>query len=107
MSLCTKSAECMYLRRKNGTKIYRRGWRWAYSTAPSQSLHEQQRAHQGFVALVHYVLFVDLLKNIRTDHSMEVCLHVLEDEIDVAVVVCLKHILKFYDVLVLVHLWQR
>jgi hypothetical protein len=42
--------------------------------------------------LVHDVLLVDLFQDVGTDYSMEVCLHILKDKVDVAVVLGLKHI---------------
>lgn len=42
--------------------------------------------------LVHDILLVDLLQNIRADHCMQVCLHVLKHQVDVPVVLCLHDV---------------
>ena len=65
------------------------------------------RSHERLEALVHYVLLVYLLENVGPDHRMQICLHILEDQVNVAVIVRLQHILELHDVLVVAHLLQE
>lgn len=41
--------------------------------------------------LPHYVLLVDILQDIGPDDCMQVCLHEVEHQVDVAVILCLVH----------------
>lgn len=53
-----------------------------------------------FEQLIHGVLLVNVLQDASTDDSVQVGLHVLKDEVDVPIIVCLEHVEEFDDVLV-------
>ena len=55
---------------------------------------------KGFDALVDDELLVHRLENVGADHCMQVGFHVVKDQVDVAVVLSLEHILQTDDVLV-------
>lgn len=44
--------------------------------------------------LVHDVGLVDIFQDVSSDDSMQVCFHVIKDQVDVLVILSLKHILK-------------
>ena len=54
--------------------------------------------------MIHDVLLMNVLENIGPYRRVQICLHVLKYEIDVAVIVRLEHILELHYVLVLLHL---
>lgn len=60
---------------------------------PMQQLgrvHELQTLYR----LVYYVLLVDLFQDVGTDDGVQVCVHEVEDQINVAVIFSSNHILK-------------
>ena len=44
--------------------------------------------------LVHDVLLVHILQDVCSDHRMQICLHVLKDEVDVLVILRFVHVLE-------------
>lgn len=58
-------------------------------------------------ALVDDVLLVDVLQNVGSDHSMQVCVHEVEHQVDVPVVLSSDYVLKSNDVLVTIQLLQE
>ncbi len=52
------------------------------------AVHVLQRLEE----LVHDILLVDLLQNVCPDDSMQVCLHVVEHQVDIPVILGLHHI---------------
>ena len=82
------------------------GRRSAVATAAAQAATERC-AHERLKALVHDVLLVDLLQDVGADDRVQVRLHVLEDQVDVAVIVRFEHVLELHDVLVVAHLLQE
>ena len=59
---------------------------------------------KAFKHLIDYVLLVDILKDVGADNCMEISVHKIEHEVDVAVVLCTDYVLKADDVLVAVQL---
>ena len=55
---------------------------------------------QTLQALVDNVLLVDVFENVGPDDRMQICVHKIEDKIDVAVILGPNHILKSDYVLV-------
>jgi hypothetical protein len=57
-------------------------------------VEELRRVHvlEGAEDLVHDVLLVDLLQNVGADDGVQVGLHVLEHQVDVAVVLGLEDV---------------
>ena len=53
-----------------------------------RGVHVLERLQQ----LVHDVRLVDLFQDVRPNHRMQVCLHVLEHQVDVAVILRLQHV---------------
>ena len=51
-------------------------------------VHKLERLQQ----LPHDVLFVDVLQYVMSNRRVQICLHVLEDEVEVAIVVRLHHV---------------
>ena len=50
--------------------------------------------------LIDDVLLVDIFQNVRADYSVQICVHEVEDQVDVAVVFGAHHVLQTDDVLV-------
>jgi len=57
---------------------------------------------QSFQSLVDDVNFVNFFKNTSSNYSMEIALHVLEDQVEVLIVFCFDNVKKFYNVLMAV-----
>ena len=47
---------------------------------------------QGLEELIHDVLFVYLLKDVGSNHSMQISLHVLKYKVDVPVIFCFQYV---------------
>ena len=62
---------------------------------------------QAFQVLVDDVLLVDVFEDIGSDNSMQVSIHEVEDEVDIAIVLRANHILKPNNVLVTRQLLQK
>ena len=73
------------------------------------SVQEVSRVHvlQAFQVLVDDVLLVDVFEDIGSDNSMQVSIHEVEDEVDIAIVLRANHILKPNNVLVTRQLLQK
>ena len=59
---------------------------------------------QTFKTLINDILLMDIFENICPNNSMEISVHKIEHEVDVAVVLCTDYVLKADDVLVAVQL---
>ncbi len=66
-------------------------------------MHELKTLEQ----LVNYVPLMNVFQDVSSDHSMQVCVHVIKNEIDVPVVLRPDHIQKPYNVLMAVQLLQE
>ena len=62
---------------------------------------------QALEALIHDVLLVDVLEDVSSDNSMEIGIHEIEHQIDVAIVFSTDNILQSNDVLVTNQLLQE
>lgn len=49
---------------------------------------------QGTEELIHDVGLVDVLQDVCPYDCMQVCLHIIKDQVDVFVILSLEHILK-------------
>ena len=58
-------------------------------------MQQVRRVHklQALQVLVDDVLLVDVLKDVGSDDGMQVCVHEVEDEVDVAIIFRPNHIL--------------
>ena len=72
-------------------------------------MQEVSRVHvlQAFQVLVDDVLLVDVFEDVGSDNSMQVSIHEIEDEVDIAIVLRANHILKPNNVLVTRQLLQK
>ena len=72
-------------------------------------MQQVRRVHklQALQVLVDDVLLVDVLKDVGSDDGMQVCVHEVEDEVDVAIIFSSNHILQSDDVLVASQLLQK
>lgn len=57
---------------------------------------------QTFDGLVNDVLFVDVLKNVSSDNGMQICVHEVEYEVNIPIVLGPDYILESNDVFVAV-----
>jgi hypothetical protein len=62
---------------------------------------------EAFEYLVDNVLLVDVLENVGADDRVQVCVHEVEDQVDVSVVLGADHVLQPDDVLVPSQLLQE
>lgn len=53
-------------------------------------MHVLQRTEE----LVHNIGLVDVLQYVCSDDSMQICLHIVKDQINVLVILSLQHILQ-------------
>jgi hypothetical protein len=62
---------------------------------------------EAFQALVNNVLLVDILKDICSDNGMEICVHKVEDQVDIAVILSPHYVLETNDIFVSGQLLQE
>lgn len=55
---------------------------------------------EAFEHLVNDVLLVDVLQDVGSDHSMQVCIHEIKHKVNISVVFCSNYILQPDDVFV-------
>ena len=61
---------------------------------------------QALQVLVDNVLLVNVFENVGADHGMQVCIHEVEHEVDITVILCANNILEADNVFV-AHLLQK
>ena len=62
---------------------------------------------EAFQDLVDDILFVDVLQDVSSDYSMQVCVHEVKYQVDVSVIFGPDHVLKPNDILMTVELLQK
>jgi hypothetical protein len=64
------------------------------------SVQQIGRVHelQAFEDLVDNILLMNVLQDVRPDNCMQICVHKIEDEVYISIVLCTNHILKSDDI---------